>query len=307
MTGASHIVGDWGTSRLRLILCDHSGAALARLDGPGAAAMTAPYPEVFAALIEPWESQFGPLRATLCGMVGSNIGWVQTPYLSCPAAPEKIIGGCKSLNAGRVRIVPGLQCENRLLAPDFMRGEETQILGAQILDPGLCRGRHLLCLPGTHTKWVILDQGIIREFLSAPTGEVFAVLRNHSVLVREDSRDTEVMGGAEFEEGLKQFNAFPDASLLHRLFECRSRVLAGELAAKSAGAFLSGLLIAADVAGALRLLSNTESEHHVVLIGAPRLAQLYACALAAKSHDTRPLDGGAASLAGLTRIAVGVG
>jgi 2-dehydro-3-deoxygalactonokinase len=298
----SVVAGDWGTSRLRLFLCDDGGEILDRADGPGVAAMGGPFPQIFESLVAPWESRHGALPAVLCGMVGSNIGWVQAPYVACPAIPAKIIGGCIPLRAGRVRIVPGVRCENRLGAADFMRGEETQILGALTLEPALRRGAHLLCLPGTHTKWVLLKEGIIEEFLTVPTGELYAALRDHSVLVGNDFRRQEVTGGGAFEEALKRFGEFPQVPVLHRLFECRSRLLGGELAAAGAAAFLSGLLIAQDVGGALHLYANGPSARSVYLIGAPALTGLYVAALEHESCAARQLDGAAASLAGLIRV-----
>jgi 2-dehydro-3-deoxygalactonokinase len=302
MVDACFVAGDWGTSRLRLFLCDARGVTLDTADGPGIAQVKQPFDELFESLMRPWETLYGPLAAVLCGMVGSSIGWVQAPYMSCPAIPEKIIDGCIALRAGGIHIVPGARCENRLRAPDFMRGEETQILGALTLDPTLRRGRRLLCLPGTHTKWVLLEEGVIREFLTAPTGELFGVLRDHSVLVPRDSRTGEVDAGGAFEEGLKHVNDFPQAQVLHRLFECRGRLLSGELSGGNAAAFLSGLLIASDVCGALQIFANSIAEATVHLTGAPRLTALYAAALSHQSYGAQHLDGAAASLAGLIRV-----
>jgi 2-dehydro-3-deoxygalactonokinase len=302
MDVARFVAGDWGTSHLRLFLCDDHGATLDSATGPGVAELKVPFDMLFESLMERWETRYGALSAVLCGMVGSNIGWVQTPYIACPAIAEQIIEGCVPLRAGRVHVVPGVRCRNRLQAPDFMRGEETQILGALALDETLRRGRRLLCLPGTHTKWVVLQEGIINEFLTALTGELFAVLRDHSVLVREDSRAEEVIGGGAFEEGARRAGNLPQAQVLHRLFECRSRLLSGELPAPGAAAFLSGLLIASDVGGALPLFANSMAERTVCLIGAPRLTRLYATALSFQSCGAQQLDGDAASLAGLTCV-----
>jgi 2-dehydro-3-deoxygalactonokinase len=299
---ASFVAGDWGTSHLLLFLCDENGAALDSARGPGIGQVSGPCATAFDSLLERWETQVGTLPAVLCGMVGSSIGWMQTPYISCPAIPDKVFGGCVSLRGGRLHIVPGLRCRNRLQAPDFMRGEETQILGAARLDASLGHGRRLLCLPGTHTKWVVLEEGIIKEFLTAPTGELFAAVRNHSVLVRDDCDTEAVLAGAAFEQGLQRFGDSSQAHLLHRLFECRGRQLDGELSAHGAAAFLSGLLIASDVNGALTLFAQSASEPTVHLIGAPRLTQLYARALSCQSFGATELDGAAASLAGLTRV-----
>jgi 2-dehydro-3-deoxygalactonokinase len=299
MTAARFVAGDWGTSNLRLFLCDGRGNALDSVTGPGVAAVQDPFEDLFESLLQNWEARYGTLPAVLCGMVGSSIGWVQTPYVACPAVPESIAAGCIALRAGRVHLVPGLRCENRLHTADFVRGEETQVLGALTLDSTLGVGRHLLCLPGTHTKWVVLEDGVIREFLTAVTGELFGVLRDHSVLVRAEARDEE---GAAFAAGLKRFSDFPAVPLHHRLFECRSRVLSGEMPASHAADFLSGLLIASDVAGALTLFADCIPQRTVRVIGAPQLTQRYATALKIQGYSAAQVDGAAASLAGLTCV-----
>jgi 2-dehydro-3-deoxygalactonokinase len=169
------------------------------------------------------------------------------------------------------------------------------------LGSALAVGKHLLCLPGTHTKWVILDNGVIREFLTSVTGELFGALRDHSVLVRAESKD-EAGARAAFADGIKRFNDFPNVSILHRLFECRSRVLKGELPASHAADFLSGLLIANDVAGALDLFADCVAGDTLHVIGSPPLTLAYTTALEERGLSTLQLDGAAASLAGLVSV-----
>jgi len=295
MGAASFVAGDWGTSHLRLFLCDHDGLMLDSADGPGAATAAGRFADIFERLLAPWQRRHGPLPAVLCGMVGSSIGWVQAPYVRCPAIAEQITDACVPLRDGSVHIVPGLSCRNRFNAPDFLRGEETQILGALGIDAKLRHGQHLLCLPGTHTKWVMLKDGAVEEFLTAPTGELFALLRDHSEVET-------VAGGAAFEQGLAQFNQFPRAQLLHRLFECRARRLNGELTAPATAAFLSGLLIASDIAGALQSLASSVTAPTVHVIGSSELTRLYAQGLASHEYRANTLDGVTASLAGLTQV-----
>jgi 2-dehydro-3-deoxygalactonokinase len=301
MGNGSFVAGDWGTSHLRLFLCDAAGVALDSGTGLGAADTNGRFASVLASLMEPWQERYGPLPTVLCGMVGSNIGWTQAPYVACPARPEQIVDACVALHGGTVHIVPGLSCRNRFGAPDFLRGEETQILGAMKLVASLGQGLRLLCLPGTHTKWAVVEDGCIREFFSAPTGELFAVLRDHSVLVRNrgihDGAETEA-----FTKGLARFHEFPQAQLLHRLFECRARQLSGELTASAAEAYLSGLLIASDVHGALDLLPDSATARPICLIGSSELTQRYAGALTFNGREAHRVDGAAASLAGLTQV-----
>ncbi len=302
------IAGDWGTSHLRLFLCDARGAVLDSATGPGVAGSSGRCAEIFDSLASKWGAH---LPAVLCGMVGSNIGWLQAPYVACPASLADIAGHSASLRGGLVRIVPGLSCRNHFDAPDFMRGEETQILGALSLEPALRQGRQLLCLPGTHSKWAILNDGVVSEFLTAPTGELFNLLSTHSVLVRERGAVSE----EAFRQGLAQFARFPAAQLVHRLFECRSRGLAGELAPHDAAAFLSGLLVASDIAGAMAALGPATT---VYLIGSPNLTRLYADGLGhyglghpgladrgpapQRMGRSHAIDGSVASLAGLAQI-----
>jgi 2-dehydro-3-deoxygalactonokinase len=298
MHDGQFIAGDWGTSHLRLCLCDAAGAMLDTVNGPGAAQAGGHFPSLFASLTARWRTGDRELPAVLCGMVGSTLGWIQAPYVPCPAQAEQIAAACVSLDGGDVRVVPGLSCRNRFDAPDYLRGEETQILGALVLSTQLHHGRRLLCLPGTHTKWVLIEDGCIREFFSAPTGELFAVLRDHSVLVREHRTGEDAQA---FEKGVADFMALPQASLLHRLFEVRGRQLAGELPPPAASAYLSGMLIASDVHGALRAMSDCYTGIPVV-IGSPKLTNLYARVCALSGCDVQQLDGMDASLHGLAWV-----
>ncbi len=302
MGAAKFVAGDWGTTHLRLFLCDADGAALDTGSGPGAAESSGRFPSIFGSLTARWEERHGALPAVLCGMVGSSIGWTEAPYVACPARPEEIFDACVALRDGRVRIVPGLSCRNRFNAPDYLRGEETQILGALSLVEGLRKGRWVACLPGTHTKWVVMENGWVHDFLTAPTGEVFALLRDHSVLVRDRQGVHDGTDAEAFATGLAHFNEFPQEQVLHRLFECRSRQLSGEFPPQYASAYLSGLLIASDVGGALRAMSTDITARTVVLIGSPQLTALYARALGLRGYEALHVEGVAASLAGLAQV-----
>jgi 2-dehydro-3-deoxygalactonokinase len=302
MSGASFIAGDWGTSNLRLHLCDAQGVALDGRTGPGAAECGGRFAEILRSLTAPCAASRPALPTVLCGMVGSNIGWAEAPYVACPALPEQIADASVALCDGRVHIVPGLSCRNRYDAPDFLRGEETQILGALNLIEPLRRERRLLCLPGTHTKWVVLQDGAVREFFTAPAGELFALLSEHSVLLRKQGRTAAALDADSFSKGLAQFNEFPRAQLLHRLFECRSRQLSGEFSLPQATGYLSGLLVASDVQGALSVLAEIIAPRVVYLIGAPELTRRYAAALDRHACDAHEVDGDAASLSGLAQV-----
>ena len=299
MSKAAFIAGDWGTSNLRLRLCAADGSALETREGPGAAQARGKFAEVFDGLTVDWRKH-GALQTLLCGMAGSTFGWVEAPYLLCPEDVDDIATALTRARAD-VSIVPGMRCANPLGAPDVMRGEETQLLGALALEPRLERGRHLVCLPGTHTKWVALHDGAVLEFLTVPTGEIFRMLCDHSVLVRD--RDTPIEHRAqEFERGLIEAGKHAGVPLLHRLFQSRSLRLDQQLSAAGAASWTSGLLIGTDVAGALPLFANHKADDPVYIVAAGSLADLYATALARLGRRSVRIAGEDASFAGLTRI-----
>ncbi len=281
-----------------MFLCDGQGNLLESRSGPGTVQAHGRFASVFDELTADWREQRGARQAILCGMVGSRLGWRETPYLASPIDPVQLVSACVKLRGGDIRLVPGISCRNRLGAPDLMRGEETQVLGALRLDPELRRGRHLLCLPGTHTKWVVLEDGAIAEFLTVPAGELFALISQHSVLVNDDSNSWD---DRAFERGLAEFARDPHVQVLHRLFQSRSRWMTGELAAEATPAFLSGLLIACDIHGALDLLLPNDARI-VQVIASTRLAELYAKGIAALRRAARCFDGEAAALAGLAHL-----
>lgn len=290
--GRAFIAGDWGTSRLRLFLCGGDGAVLERTEGPGIAEAGGRAGEILAGLAAAWDAR---LPAILSGMVGSTIGWREAPYLACPAAPGAIAkSALRFEDRGRaIAIVPGLSCTNASGLFDVMRGEETQLLGALRLQPGLARGRHLFCLPGTHAKWALVEDGAVIAFQTALSGELFALLSRHSVLARgagEASPDH-----AAFGRGVAASR--DPAGLLHLLFSTRSRQLNGELPPAEAASYLSGLIVGAEVAAACRLFAPAG---RVVLVCTPALAALYEAVL--KTHDLAALalDGDEAVLAGLS-------
>jgi 2-dehydro-3-deoxygalactonokinase len=302
MDSSVTIFGDWGTSRLRLYL-RQGKSVLDRRDGPGIGSLNGASPrDTFLDLVGDWR-EAGPSLALLCGMVGSRNGWQEAAYAPCPANAADIRERLLHLDADGlpVAIVPGLSCRNALGGPDVMRGEETQILGALELEPELKRGRRLLALPGTHTKWVVVEDGAITSFLTAPVGEIYALMREHSILAKAAAGDVESPEGlaAGFVRGVERIVEQGPARLPHLIFETRSRQLLDGLPKDEAMGFLSGLLIGADTASTSSWFGHLGQ---VSLIGAPALSALYAQAIAAHGGSSAAVDGDAAVLAGLTTL-----
>jgi 2-dehydro-3-deoxygalactonokinase len=234
------------------------------------------------------------LPAILCGMIGSNLGWTVAPYVDCPAGLPDLAAGLAAVeaHAAWVRIVPGLRCQGLAGAPDVMRGEETQLLGWAAQHPERARGRQVVCHPGTHAKWVLIEDGRVVRFVTAMTGELFAVLSRHSVL-KSDAPPDDL---AAFDEGLAA--AGDGAALAARLFTARARVVGGGKPAVSTPSYLSGLLIGAEVAAVPQLLGIAPDEP-VTLLGDATLCGFYKRALDRRGVRNETFDGEAAALAGL--------
>jgi 2-dehydro-3-deoxygalactonokinase len=277
------------------VLDSRTGPGLAPLNAAGHRAA-----DVFVAETSLWRRAHGTFAALLCGMIGSNIGWADAGYVACPAAPLELVDAVIDVTAGdgsHCLIVPGLACSGLLGGPEVMRGEETQIVGALALLPHLTKGRHLLCLPGTHSKWTIVEQGAIIAFQTALTGELFAVLQAHSILL---ARNVMPASEAGFDEGVARVRAAGPEHVLQLLFETRSRQLRQGMTPPYATGFLSGLLVGAEIAAMAGLTGAASGP--VILIGAPTLTTLYARALAAFGHQASAIDGKEAARTGLLRL-----
>lgn len=290
----SVVIGDWGTSRLRLFRVEQ-GAIVARRDGPGIGAVGRAAETVLADTIAPWLDDGAPDSITLCGMVGARDIWVEAPYADCPAdvATWRQAAVRFDWRGKPLAIMGGLACESADGIPDVMRGEETQIFGALALDPALDHGRHLIVLPGTHNKWALVEDGRVISFRTMPTGELFALLRDQSTLGPKVELTDPADEAAGFAEGLDRAG---DAKLLQSLFAARAMRLRSGRSGDWALGYLSGLLIGCEIAEIMTTLSGADG---VVLIGDERLSARYAQALDARGIASRALDGDGCALAGL--------
>lgn len=283
MGGASFIAGDWGTSNLRLYLCAAESDGRARildgLRGPGAAQVQ-DFEETLFGLIADWREDRGNLPVLLSGMVGSTIGWREAPYTSCPASETQIIDGgvAMQVQGAEIRILGGLRTTNPLGQPDVMRGEELQLLGLMRLHPETADTTRLVCLPGTHNKWARLTGDRVETFSTAFTGELFALLSEHSILIGDSA--SAAAADEAFHSGVELASRLENGQLLHALFSTRSRQLSGDLAASQAQAYLSGLLIGSDIAAAARLFPECfRSTAPVAVLGDGIVADAYGSAL----------------------------
>jgi 2-dehydro-3-deoxygalactonokinase len=295
---ADWVAVDWGTSNLRAWGIGADGEVVfSRASDQGMSKLKPDaYARVLAALLSGDFAPTGPqIDVLICGIAGARQGWMEAPYLEAPADLGSLAAGAVApARPGArwsARILPGV-CQRRIGAEDVMRGEETQLLGLGTLWPGFSG---VVCMPGTHSKWVQLTGRRVQRFATAMTGELFEVLRTHSVLRhsfggqmdgpnRDEGFSAGLVSGIEAPQGLPV-----------TLFKVRAgSLLSGRTPDWCAG-FLSGLLIGTEI-GAQR---DWIGEGEIAIVGDTGLADLYAKGLAMAGGRTRTVDATAATLAGL--------
>jgi 2-dehydro-3-deoxygalactonokinase len=276
---------DWGTSSLRAYRIDTGGGVMERKSAR-AGIMQIEGGDFEAALereVGAWLDAAPDVPVLASGMIASRQGWVEAPYVACPADVGELAGSMlthATARGRRIHFVPGLSFLAEDGVPDVIRGEETQILG----EIGQDEEARLLVLPGTHSKWAVAAGGRIEAFATFMTGELFAVLKQHSILGRlmEDDSDD----AAAFAQGLS-YAGDAGSGLLKRLFSARTLGLFDRLPAGSIASYLSGLLIGTEIEEALAWTRGRRAAGEVTVIGAFELAKRYRQALEAKGTPAR--------------------
>ena len=291
------IAVDWGTSRMRAALVAADGTVRERAEpGPGMGTLEREEfePALMNAVGEWLDS--GRTEVLVCGMAGARQGWREAPYAEVPASLSDLLDSAVRVETADdrldVRIVPGLCAQSP--TPDVMRGEETQLAG---LTAAFGLKDATVCLPGTHAKWVRVEGGQVVSFSTVMTGELNALLREHSILRHSVADEGGVGEAAAFEDAVHDAIARRGA-VLPLLFGIRAAGLLDDLPSQVAGARLSGLLIGADVA------TSRGNVGEVHIVGSGRLAELYARAIELSGATPRIHDGDALAVAGLHAMRV---
>lgn len=275
------IVVDWGTSSFRAYRLADDGRILDRRSAPrGILTIEAGgFPTALDAEIGGWLAD-EPGDVVLGGMVGSRQGWVEAPYVDCPADLESIAAAAASVAWGdrRVFIAPGVVARDANGVPDVMRGEEVQILG---IAEALAGEGATVCLPGTHSKWVRVEHGRITGFRTFMTGESYALYRRHSILGRLMPAEDGPHDEPAFLDGVRRCGE--PGGLSHHLFGVRSRGLFGDLQPEALSSYLSGLLIGHEIREAIAAAGAGE----IHLIAEAALAERYRSALSAFGRESR--------------------
>ncbi|UJW86291.1 2-dehydro-3-deoxygalactonokinase [Devosia sp. SL43] len=291
------IAVDWGTSNLRAWgLAPDGTVALERSSAKGMGKLTREeFPGALTELLDGVaSSRGGPLDVLICGMAGARQGWLEAPYLEAPTDLRGLLDGAVHPQMPDRHIAPAILpgvCQ-KAGADNVMRGEETQLLGYAALNPGYTG---VVCMPGTHSKWAQLSGTRIEHFSTAMTGEMFEILRTHSVLRHSLTGDLDGPGRAEgFAAGAVAGLEHPE-QLLGTLFQVRAgSLLSGRQPDWCAG-YLSGLLIGTEIGSNRHLIGDQA----VPLIGSPALCALYAQVLGMIGAAGAPQDATQIVLAGL--------
>lgn len=289
----ARLVIDWGTSRFRAYLIDGAGVVLDRVESHDGimAVKQGGFPAVLALRCGSWLARHPDMPVVMAGMIGSRNGWVEAPYRACPATAHDIASAMQNVDIGNGRIahiIPGCSFRDVSNTPDVMRGEETLALGAAC-DNGL------VILPGTHSKWVRMERGVIAEFATFMTGEIYAALLNHTLL---GTLKTEPADPSGFAKGLA--SAKRSGGLTHQAFAARTSVLLGDMDGAEVASFLSGLVIGSEIRSGLERFQGHET---LTLVAEGQIAEFYVEAFASFSRRVNVVAPEPCLIAGLNRIA----
>lgn len=295
MTEPAYVAVDWGTSSFRLWLIGTDGGVLAeRRSGEGmTTAARIGFAEVLNSHLSAIAAPAG-LPVLICGMAGAKQGWIEAGYLDTPAALLDIPTAAVRIPGveADIRILPGL-AQRDPAAPDVIRGEETQLLGAAA---ELGNGDHLVCMPGTHSKWVRLSGGRVEGFSTFMTGELFDAIAKNTILSHSIAEAGPVSSGSDaFRAAVSRMVKSP-ALATSQLFSVRAGALIAGLKPDDAKARLSGTLIGLEIAGALSLVAEGTP---VALVVSGGLGTLYGEALAAAGLKPVVIDADTAVRNGL--------
>jgi 2-dehydro-3-deoxygalactonokinase len=298
---------DWGTTSLRAYRFDGSGQVVESRHRPsgimqiteGGAARSDGFERALEQACGDWIAAEPGCPLLACGMVGSAQGWREAPYVEVPASLDGLGGALTAVATRRrtLHIVPGLIARGRL--PDVMRGEETQVAG--VIEPAAADA--WIGLPGTHAKWVRVQDRRVVGFHTFMTGEVFAALCAHTILGRT-MRPAAAPDLGAFDRGVAVARSSEGRlGVLSTMFSARTLGLVGELTGEAQADYLSGLLIGHEVAALDQL---GERGKPILLVGEPALCERYRRALAASGHAPAAIAAGATER-GLWCIAVAAG
>lgn len=296
MSAKNYILIDWGSTNIRAFLYLDGKQTEVNRSNEGVTTVRGALCEgAFDRLTEKWFEKYGPMPVVMAGMVGSINGWCDAPYLDCPVDLGNLGSSLTKVKHSKgydISIVPGICVKD----PDnynVIRGEETQLAGAFKLSPS-----KVYIMPGTHCKWVLAEDGKVKSFRTAMTGEIHSVLMKHS-LIGLGAGDQESCVD-EFKRGLEC--GYRQNSIIPRLFEIRGANILGGIKPCHVGEYLSGLLIGAEIASMQQIFKFTKDDSPVTIIAGDFFFERYKMALALAGLDALQLDADTCFINGIESI-----
>lgn len=297
----SVVAVDWGTSHLRVWTLDCGGGAIDchRSDRGMRTVGRAEFASVLKAEMQTLDV-LGDTPVIMCGMVGSRQGWQEAPYNKMPCRIDAIAANAVRVSDDErdIRILPGIASFNAT-KPDVMRSEETQLLGLYDMLGEELNG--LVCMPGSHAKWVRIENGLVLDFATSMSGELYAALGASSVLQHSLKNVTQKVNPNSdvFASAVRNSLADP-ATILTRLFAARPHSLLNDMSDDDAAAHISGTIIGQDIAGAIARFAPV---YATTLVGSGHLGDLYTQALKIAGLQSKMVDGDELAILGLSHAA----
>lgn len=286
---------DWGTTSFRAYLFDSERNNIDSVTASaGIMQCDNKFEDVYYAQVGHWLKQFRGIPVIASGMITSKQGWIETPYLPCPASLgdlSKNLTSYLTAKGDTIHFVSGV-CQ-KTPSPNIMRGEETQVAGL--------KGRRPITaiLPGTHSKWIRLEGDTITRFSTFMTGEIFAAFTEHTILGR---LLTEGYDPESFAEGVRDGFAQKEGAggVLSKLFGARAMPLLGLMNPDGIRDYISGLLLGTEIHEAIN--SGFGQDVTPVVCGSADLVERYRAALEFCAIKTEMAEAHLAA-SGLMRIA----
>ena len=284
---------DWGSSNLRVWALNNNNAIIDSIssnDGMLGLA-SSEFEPLLSEKISKWGVGDVNIPILCCGMVGAKQGWVEAPYASIPYNLMQEVDSVKvscSDDRLNVRILGGLRQDN---PADVMRGEETQIRGFLSIFSNF---DGIICLPGTHTKWVHVSAGEVISFRTFMSGELFDLLSKYSVL--KHSVESDGWNDKEFKSAVYESISNPQ-QIFSDFFKLRADHLLKQVEQSELRSKLSGYIIGAELAGAKPYWLG----QNIVILANDDLSKMYKAALEGQGVFAQEMDATKCTLDGLAQ------
>ncbi len=292
------IAVDWGSSNFRAYAVDKQGEIRQRTKAHQGVSRIKDqnFAGTLRRLLGKWFNKYPDVPVLMCGVIGGRQGWQEVEHAPAPIDIETLAKHAELIPnhffERDIYIVPGVKIRRSDFDFDVIRGEEVQIFGALAQLPEA--DRHIICLPGTHTKWVEIRKGNIVDVQTFVTGEMFSLLSRFSTI------STIVEGSSYSSEGFaKGLIAAKNGALLNELFKLRVAVASKQLVSHEASSYLSGLLVANEIEGAVKMIGKTDN---VTVVAVPWLMDMYQQSLASYGISITEVKSDEATARGLLKV-----